>query len=76
MTVDEFVANYEDIELAKMNYVVPGSGVTIHPEQAHLSKIQKVNLARGGSPRASQAMASPKARASAIYTRAGSGGRK
>ena len=27
MMVEEFVANYEDIELAKMNYQNPGSGV-------------------------------------------------
>lgn len=25
--VEEFVANYEDIELAKMNYQNPGSGI-------------------------------------------------
>ena len=27
MKVEEFVANYEDIELAKMNYAKPGSGI-------------------------------------------------
>lgn len=31
MMVEEFVANYEDIELAKMNYANPGSGVPVNP---------------------------------------------
>jgi len=32
MMVEEFVANYEDIELAKMNYNNPGSGVPLNPD--------------------------------------------
>ena len=38
MMVEEFVANYEDIELAKMNYSNPGSAVTANPDQAGLTK--------------------------------------
>lgn len=47
---EEFVANYEDIELAKINYANPGTGVSANPELSHLSKQQKVALARGVSP--------------------------
>jgi hypothetical protein len=32
MKIDEFVANYEDIELAKMNYNKPGSGIPLNPD--------------------------------------------
>ena len=56
---EEFVANYEDIELAKINYANPGAGVAANPDQSHLTKAQKVALARGVSPRAS-ALGSPK----------------
>ena len=38
MMVEEFVANYEDIELAKMNHVNPGSGVMANPDHAGLTK--------------------------------------
>ena len=38
MKIDEFVANYEDIELAKMNYRDPGSGIPLNPDQAGLTK--------------------------------------
>jgi hypothetical protein len=38
MMVEEFVANYEDIELAKMNHANPGSGVMANPSQAGLTK--------------------------------------
>ena len=38
MMVEEFVANYEDIELAKMNHQNPGSGVLANPNQAGLTK--------------------------------------
>ena len=59
MMAEEFVANYEDIELAKINYANPGAGVVANPDMSHLSKQQKVALARGVSPRAS-VMGSPK----------------
>jgi hypothetical protein len=61
MMVEEFVANYEDIELAKMNHVNPGSGVMANPEHAGLTKQQRVAMARGASPRNSGVMGSPKA---------------
>jgi hypothetical protein len=51
MMVEEFVANYEDIELAKMNYANPGSGVPLEPNYASMSKQMRVSLARGISPR-------------------------
>jgi hypothetical protein len=38
MMVEEFVANYEDIELAKMNYINPGSGIPLEPAYASMSK--------------------------------------
>jgi hypothetical protein len=38
MMVEEFVANYEDIEIAKMNYANPGSGVPLEPNYASMSK--------------------------------------
>lgn len=67
MMVEEFAANYEDIELAKMNYQNPGGNVTASSYNAGFSKQQKVALARGatdvGSPRARgsmAALASPK----------------
>lgn len=60
MKVEEFVANYEDIELAKMNYNKPGSGI---PEKSGvgLNKQQRVAIARGASPRSTAIMGSPKA---------------
>lgn len=61
MMVEEFVANYEDIELAKMNHTNPGSGVPANPAQAGLTKQQRVAMARGASPRTSGVMGSPKA---------------
>lgn len=51
MMVEEFVANYEDIELAKMNYTNPGSGIPLEPAYASMSKQMRVSLARGVSPR-------------------------
>lgn len=54
MMVEEFVANYEDIELAKINYT-GGKGVPAGQDQSGLSKQQKIALARGGSPRANAA---------------------
>ena len=61
MMVEEFVANYEDIELAKMNYHNPGMGVSVQADRPDLSKQQKIALARGASPRNLGAgMASPK----------------
>jgi len=40
MMVEEFVANYEDIELAKMNYFNPGANIksVTPPELAGLTK--------------------------------------
>jgi len=38
MMVEEFVATYEDIELAKMNYFNPGSGISVMADQVGLSK--------------------------------------
>lgn len=32
MMAEEFVANYEDIELAKINYANPGAGITSNPD--------------------------------------------
>ena len=58
MMVEEFVANYEDIELAKMNYNNPGSGVPLNPDQSGLTKQQKVAIARGASPKS---LGSPRA---------------
>ena len=61
MMVEEFVANYEDIELAKMNYINPGSGVQMQDNRPDLTKQQKIALARGASPRNLGAgMSSPK----------------
>jgi len=52
MEIEEFVANYEDIELAKMNQLDPSKEyVTAQPELAGLNRQQKVALARGVSPR-------------------------
>lgn len=57
MKVEEFVANYEDIELAKLNtaaYVNPAvSGVSgTQPDGSGLTKQQRIAMARaGGSPR-------------------------
>ena len=54
MEIEEFVANYEDIELAKMNQQDPTKDyVTAQPELAGLNRQQKVALARGVSPRES-----------------------
>ena len=61
MMVEEFVANYEDIELAKINYKEPGKAVPANPDQSGLTKQQKVNIARGASPRNPGGMGSPKA---------------
>ena len=61
MMIEEFVANYEDIELAKINYKEPGKGVPLNPDQSGLTKQQKVNIARGASPRNAGGMGSPKA---------------
>jgi len=33
MKIEEFIANYEDIELAKINYKNPGAGVPLDPTQ-------------------------------------------
>jgi hypothetical protein len=59
MMVEEFVANYEDIELAKMNYFNPDKKfVNSDASIAGLTKQQRVAMARGvsavarGSPRA------------------------
>ena len=57
MKVEEFVANYEDIELAKMNY----TGGPIGDGPGSMSKQQRVALARGASPRSNAIMGSPKA---------------
>lgn len=38
MMVEEFVANYEDIELAKMNYSNPGSGIPLEPSWTAMTK--------------------------------------
>jgi hypothetical protein len=77
MMVEEFVANYEDIELAKINYAGGGKiGIPANPDQSGLTKQQKVALARGGSPRAVAALqGSPKASAMRQSMRAGSGQR-
>ena len=80
MMVEEFVANYEDIELAKINYQNPGKAVMANPELANMTKQQRVALARGGSPRSNPGIAgSPKStsRASApqFNRRPTSGGR-
>lgn len=61
MKVEEFVANYEDIELAKMNYSKPGSGISEVLGKG-LSKLQRVAIARGASPRSTAIMGSPKNR--------------
>lgn len=77
MMVEEFAANYEDIELAKMNYQNPGGPIATQ-DSTGLSKQQKVALARGatnvGSPRASKSMVmgSPKSKSFALG-RSGSG---
>lgn len=36
--VEEFVANYEDIELAKINYAGGGKAVPANPDQTGLTK--------------------------------------
>ena len=56
MMIEEFVANYEDIELAKMNYVAPGSGVRTINDDDGLSKQQRIAMARigSGSPKSKQ----------------------
>ena len=57
MMIEEFVANYEDIELAKMNYVNPGSGIKKQNDYDDgLTKQQRVAQARigAGSPRSKQ----------------------
>lgn len=52
MMLEEFIANYEDIEIAKMNSIHPGIAASVqNPQQAGLTKQQRVALARGGSPR-------------------------
>lgn len=66
MMIEEFVANYEDIELAKMNHVNPGSGVMANPKDACYTKQQRVAMARGVSPRNSGVMGSPKANRSKV----------
>ena len=66
MMVEEFVANYEDIELAKINHGNPGSGVPANPSQAGLTKQQRVAMARGASPRNAGIMGSPKANRSNV----------
>jgi len=81
MMVEEFAANYEDIELAKMNYANPGTASAAQANPSGLSKQQKVALARGatdvGSPRARGSMAalsSPKQKSGAGgFARSGSG---
>jgi len=61
MMVEEFVANYEDIELAKMNYFNPGHQIKSQQpaELSGLTKQQKVMIARGVSPRGIGANGSP-----------------
>lgn len=46
------MATYEDIEVAKMNYINADSGVVIQASDptSGLSKQQKIALARGASP--------------------------
>lgn len=69
MMVEEFIATYEDIELAKLNYQRPGTYTadtnTKHANWATMTRQQKMALARKeGSPRAGDAMnrmGSPKA---------------
>jgi hypothetical protein len=39
MMVEEFVANYEDIEMAKINYNGGPKTVTANPDQSGLSKL-------------------------------------
>ena len=52
MEIEEFVANYEDVELAKLKQLDPTTDyVTAQPELAGLNRQQKVALARGVSPR-------------------------
>ena len=60
MVVEEFIATYEDIELAKLNYVKPGAYVPLNQNTGNLSKQQRISLARGASPRGSVLSGSPK----------------
>ena len=67
MKIDEFVANYEDIELAKMNYNKPGSGIPLNPDQSGLTKQQKVAIARGTSPKVQNGYAGSPRRATSKF---------
>ena len=53
MSLEEFIANYEDIEIAKLNNMDPSSQYTSaqNPHTQGLSKQQRVHLARGASPK-------------------------
>lgn len=53
MVLEEFIANYEDIEIAKLNQMNPGGTVVSvqNPSLQGLTKQQKVHLARGASPK-------------------------
>lgn len=49
MQIQEFVATYEDIEIAKMNYFNAGSGVVLQTDNTGISKQQRISMARGGN---------------------------
>lgn len=53
MMLEEFIANYEDIEIAKLNNMNPSTTVVSvqNPQLSGLTKQQKVHLARGASPK-------------------------
>ena len=50
MIIEEFIAGYEDIELAKMAYLNPDQKT--QESNIPLDRLQKMHLARGASPRA------------------------
>ena len=52
MMIQEFVATYEDIELAKMEYFEHGSTTGLQVDHSGLSKVEKIAIARGSSPHA------------------------
>jgi len=53
MMLEEFIANYEDIEIAKLNNMDPSGNIVSvqNPQLSGLTKQQKVHLARGASPK-------------------------
>jgi len=53
MMLEEFIANYEDIEIAKLNNMDPSGNIISvqNPQLTGLTKQQKVHLARGASPK-------------------------